>query len=251
MTGSEMFTRARTAVRENGPVWAIQYGLSELRTMLGWYYYRGIRLGLNRLYRVTDALQLTDPTTVYSAGYYRKRRGEPHHTDARIFAAAVEAEFAPDSVIDLGCAIGHYLRPLYDRGVDVHGVDGHPAALTYAVIPESRLDIADLREPYHPPQRFDVALCIEVAEHLAPRYAETLVDTLARSAPVIVFTAAPPGQGGTHHVNEQPRGYWTARFADRGFGYDAETTAALQDRLDGVELTHVPENLFVFREGTA
>ena len=64
---------------------------------------------------------------------------------------------------------------------------------------------------------YDLALCIEVAEHLQPEYAETLVDNVTRSARVVFWSAAHPGQGGTCHYNEQPPEYWEALFAARGF----------------------------------
>jgi hypothetical protein len=34
---------------------------------------------------------------------------------------------------------------------------------------------------------------------------------------VILFSAAVPGQGGLHHVNEQWQSYWASLFLDRGY----------------------------------
>ena len=65
-------------------------------------------------------------------------------------------------------------------------------------------------------ESFDLAFCLEVAEHLPPYLGDRLVDFLALRAPVVVFTAAPPGQGGIGHVNEQDKAYWIARFERRG-----------------------------------
>src|SRR5205814_1764959 len=45
----------------------------------------------------------------------------------------------------------------------------------------------------------------------------TFVDNLTRHGSLIVFSAAIPGQGGEHHVNEQPWEYWRVKFADRGY----------------------------------
>ena len=64
--------------------------------------------------------------------------------------------------------------------------------------------------------RFDVAICIEVAEHLPKRVAPALVEGLAAMSDRVLFTAAQPGQGGTHHVNEQPREFWLDLFARHG-----------------------------------
>lgn len=61
---------------------------------------------------------------------------------------------------------------------------------------------------------FDVALCLEMAEHLTERAAGSLVRSLCDAAPVVVFSAAIPGQGGTGHVNEQPPAYWAQLFSN-------------------------------------
>jgi hypothetical protein len=58
------------------------------------------------------------------------------------------------------------------------------------------------------PAKCDLAYSFEVAEHLPPELGNRLVAFLAASAPTVVFTAAPPGQGGSGHVNEQERPYW-------------------------------------------
>jgi hypothetical protein len=34
---------------------------------------------------------------------------------------------------------------------------------------------------------------------------------------VVLFSAATPGQGGEHHVNERPYSYWRELFSDRGY----------------------------------
>ena len=70
-------------------------------------------------------------------------------------------------------------------------------------------------------RRFDLALCLEVAEHLPPSGATTLVKELTELASVVVFSAAIPGQGGVGHLNERWPWYWKEKFAERGFGqYD-------------------------------
>jgi hypothetical protein len=71
---------------------------------------------------------------------------------------------------------------------------------------------------------------MEVAEHLPARVAERYVGLLAGLAPVIVFTAAPPGQGGADHVNEQPPSYWIEKFSRRGFAHDEARSRAWRAR---------------------
>jgi hypothetical protein len=99
----------------------------------------------------------------------------------------------------------------------------------------------------------DVAYSIEVAEHVPAELADRLVAFLAAASPVVVFTAAPPGQGGQGHVNEQPRTYWIERFAGHGCAYDAATTERLQTALRQHLRSGawVAPNAMVFRRGPA
>ena len=96
---------------------------------------------------------------------------------------------------------------------------------------------------------FDVAVSMEVAEHIPESRADRYMDLLARAGRAVVFTAAPPGQGGNDHVNERPSEYWIAKFADRGFRLDGELTRSWRDHWRRSE--HVRgwyhQNLMVFR----
>lgn len=142
-------------------------------------------------------------------------------------------ELSPSAVIDIGCGPGTYLVP-FAHTAKILGVDGAPKAgrlldpsnyvstdlRTY----ESFGDInaaariagftVDERGSVWP---VDLALCVETAEHLPPDRADFLVDLLTATGRVVFFSAAQPGQGGTGHINEQPRDWWLAKFHERGF----------------------------------
>lgn len=196
---------------------------------------------------VADSLRLVGPDTVYEEDYYSSRTEEPWRSDARNIARAIDEYFAPSSVIDFGCAVGSHLEPFYEDGIDIKGVDGNSDALKHAVIPPEYIELHDLRDPYEPERRYDVALCFEVAEHLPPRSSDHLVDTLTTSSGTIVMTAATPGQGGVHHINEQPPEYWHEKFAARGFAFDPEATAVLRGTISVAHTTWILDNLMVFR----
>jgi hypothetical protein len=125
------------------------------------------------------------------------------------------------SLVDIGCGAGAWLRVARELGVtDILGLDGAPA-LDGLLIPEEAFQRTDLEqrlfEGEAPPRRFDLALCLEVAEHLPETRAESFIAEPTRFADVILFSAAIPGQGGTHHLNEQWPGYWERLFAQHGF----------------------------------
>lgn len=132
---------------------------------------------------------------------------------AEFLAGLLFDTFKPRRVIDLGCGPGTYLVPFSERGCITLGVDGqHANGHSHGVIMH-----ADLRQPFTPPIEYDLALCIEVAEHLQPEYAETLVENVTRAAPLVFWSAAHPGQGGSYHYNEREPQFWEDLFARRGY----------------------------------
>lgn len=62
---------------------------------------------------------------------------------------------------------------------------------------------------------YELAICLEVAEHLPPTSAEALVEGLAQ-ANMVLFSAATPGQVGVGHINCRPHDYWHDLFARHG-----------------------------------
>lgn len=124
----------------------------------------------------------------------------------------------PSSVVDFGCGGGAWLKACGELGIaDVLGVDGQyvdPGSLAF---PRERFLSHDLRRPLDVSRRFDLAISLEVAEHIPSTASDTFVDSLVRLAPVVLFSAAIPYQGGIGHVNEQWPTYWRELFDRRGY----------------------------------
>ncbi|MHC4065200.1 MAG: methyltransferase domain-containing protein [Planctomycetota bacterium] len=123
------------------------------------------------------------------------------------------------SCIDVGAGAGAWLAAAHKLGiVDTVAVEGAWVRKIETRIPKEQYVFTDFHdESLDFTRRFDLALCLEVAEHLPPPKAERIVETLARLSDVVLFSAAIPHQGGTHHANEQWPSYWAALFAARGF----------------------------------
>jgi SAM-dependent methyltransferase len=120
------------------------------------------------------------------------------------------------NVIDVGCGEGWWAHAFAALGHEVIGMDGGYVAtspLDERFLPH---DIA-APLPEHLAGRFDLALCLEVAEHLPPDRAASFVEELCALAPVVLFSAAIPGQGGTGHINEQWPWYWVELFEANKF----------------------------------
>lgn len=85
------------------------------------------------------------------------------------------------------------------------------------VIESEKFVSQDLSTPFLFNRKFDLTICMEVAEHLDEKFASWLVDSLTRTSDIILFSAAIPGQWWTHHVNEQPPIYWYNLFSSRWY----------------------------------
>jgi len=137
---------------------------------------------------------------------------------ARVVVPLVVDAVGPRSVVDVGCGIGSWLVAFREAGVeDVLGIDGPWLDAAQLAFPPERFLAADLREPLDAGRRFDLALCLEVAQILPPEAAGRLVRDLVALADVVLFGAAIPGQGGTGHRNEQWPSYWAELFAASGY----------------------------------
>jgi hypothetical protein len=105
------------------------------------------------------------------------------------------------------------------------------------------------RDVFNDNRTFDVVVSIEVAEHLPGIVADRYVDLLTRLSRVVVFTAAPPGQGGADHVNDQPPSYWVTKFQQRGFEHAEELSHRWREswKAAGDVESWYYKNLMVFR----
>lgn len=118
----------------------------------------------------------------------------------------------------MGCGVGAWLAAFAEAGVErVLGFDGDYVPRDMLKIPDDRFVAANLREPLPIKERFDLAISLEVAEHLPMEAADHFVGTLCGLAPVVLFSAAIPLQGGTEHVNERAQSWWASKFLSRGF----------------------------------
>jgi SAM-dependent methyltransferase len=137
---------------------------------------------------------------------------------ASVVVPLVLSLFPFESVIDVGCGIGTWTGQFRESGVpDVIGVDGDYIERSMLCIPQERFLVHDLRTPIRIDRSFQLAVCLEVAEHLPETRARGLVHDLVSLAPCVLFSAALPGQGGTDHVNEQYLSKWASLFAEHDF----------------------------------
>jgi SAM-dependent methyltransferase len=128
-------------------------------------------------------------------------------------------EMIPSSrVVDVGCGDGTWLKVYHQYGVkEILGIDGSYVDENVLVIPRENFIPFDLTKPLKLDNKFDLVMSLEVAEHLPAECAESFIDSLTSLAPVVLFSAAVPEQGGENHINEQWQEYWAEKFHRRGY----------------------------------
>lgn len=159
---------------------------------------------------------MNDARKLYSSAFYDENRRNALAAAQVIVPLLIEL-VRPASVVDVGCGSGAWLRVFQDSGVGlIRGLDGAYAQTPNLLIDNDCFEAVDLCGDFRIPSRFDLAVCLEVAEHVPKRCAARLISELVAAAPVVLFSAAIPGQGGTGHVSERWPGYWRALFASHG-----------------------------------
>lgn len=154
----------------------------------------------------------------YTRDYYEARQQRTRYS-ARVITDILLQHCAPvHSAVDVGCGVGTWLAELSDKGVaEIQGVDGPWVEQDLLVIPPDRFLRANLGEPVTLPRRYDLAISLEVAEHLPCERAEGFVAMLTGFADQVLFSAAIPKQGGGRHINERWQSWWVELFSACGY----------------------------------
>ena len=124
----------------------------------------------------------------------------------------------PESVADLGCGRGAWLATCRDLGVKrVVGFDGEWNSQKDMLDPSIEFYPTNLEKAISLTDPFDLAISLEVAEHLQPASSDTFVESLCRLSGAVLFGAAFLGQPGVNHINTRFHSFWAGKFFDRGY----------------------------------
>ncbi|MBV8315338.1 MAG: hypothetical protein JOZ53_10405 [Planctomycetaceae bacterium] len=139
---------------------------------------------------------------------------------------------------DVGSGSGAYAAEAHRRGLAVQSCEhdrfGRFLARLQGV--DCRAFDLNMTPPATMDGLFDLTYCFEVAEHLPELLGLRLVDFLCTLAPIVIFSAATPGQGGTGHIHEREPDYWIGQFTERGLVHCPELTKALAMQLQRCDL---------------
>lgn len=155
-------------------------------------------------------------TNTYDAKFYNDLRAGSRKS-AEIVLPILFDEISPRSIVDIGCGTGAWLSVAKEKGVpDVLGLDGDYARGSLQIGPD-QFRAADVSKGFVLDRKYDIAMCLEVGEHVRTEDSPLLVESLTKAADVVLFSAGIPGQGGTHHINEQWPEFWECLFRTRNF----------------------------------
>jgi SAM-dependent methyltransferase len=167
---------------------------------------------------------------------------------AKTVADILYQEYRPKSIADIGCGPAVYLKEFLDKKCKITGIDGSPDVIKNLKIPKKYFTLHDLRDKLEI-EKHDLAICFEVAEHIPTKFSKKLVDNVTRAADTVAFTAAPPGQGGFDHINEQKPIFWNKLFMEKGFIFDQDKTKKIIKEMKQKKVVwYIPENLFIFKK---
>ena len=175
---------------------------------------------------------MKDLAAIYDPSFFSEwgPSNSAYVASARTIAAAIFAQFRPRRLADLGCGCGVYSSLFAALGAEILSLDGvkPPAEHSFPM----ELQLRDLTEPFDNAWgTFDLTLCLKVAEHIPEEFLPAFLKNITAFGDTLLLSAAPPNQGGRHHVNEQPRRYWVRKLRDYGFAYDRPATGLLCEKL--------------------
>ena len=160
---------------------------------------------------------------LYPAGFYDGIAGSALRSAAEILPFVLDL-VRPSSVCDFGCGKGAWLSICTKLGViDILGIDGPQVPQADLLIEPMQFHTHDFEndQKLSLGRHFDLAISLEVAEHVKECHADAFIRSLVAAAPFLLFSAAIPMQGGNGHVNEQWPSYWLRQFESHEYrAYD-------------------------------
>ena len=137
-----------------------------------------------------------------------------------IMKVLLDFQINPSTVGDWGCGYCSLIAAAQNVFNLTHarGFDADWILRDNLLIDRSMFTAVDLSNPaLIPKYECDVAFSIEVGEHLPPECSRPLVKRLTESAPIVIFSAAVPGQRGFGHINPHWQSYWAQIFDSLGY----------------------------------
>jgi hypothetical protein len=191
---------------------------------------------------------------LYTNKFFKKRKAK-HENEVEIGHIFFDM-FVPHSCTDFGCGIGSFISALKENGVKVTGYEPFLNKENPDIfIPENVKDDihnVDCSKVIRSIDTCELAICIEVAEHILPVYSRNLIYNLTNaSSKYIIFTAAEKGQRGTGHINCRNKDDWIYFFDNYDAKINKTKTTELRNELKKLKSKmskYLSKNIVVFKK---
>jgi SAM-dependent methyltransferase len=160
-----------------------------------------------------------DPHKAYDTGFYERQMVGSYLSASKI-VSHLNGYFSPQSVVDVGCGRGTWLKAFKENGAsNLVGFDGPWNAQQDMIDQDIIYQEAELNDPLSLDlkNRFDLAVTLEVAEHLKPESSHDFISALTSLSDVVLFSAAYTKQDGKDHINEREHSFWAKLFAEHKY----------------------------------
>jgi len=128
-------------------------------------------------------------------------------------------QFNPQSVVDVGCGIGEFLKEFQKCGIDIIGIEGTESVYPHLMISQDKIMIFDITDaPICVPEKYDLATCFMVIGRLPQDKWKNAARFLAKLSDTIVTV-----------VEDQEA--WRTDMASFNFIEDIETGAIFRESL--------------------
>jgi SAM-dependent methyltransferase len=149
--------------------------------------------------------------------------GDPGLELPKMWAFLID-KFNIKSVIDVGCGFGYHVKTFKDLfDLEVLGIEGSNKVVELSLAPELISCHDYTTGKFIPDKTYDMCWSVEFVEHVDSLFVNNFIETFKRCR-VLVMTHGVPGQGGHHHVNEQPAEYWIKLLEENGFEFQKDLT---------------------------
>lgn len=152
----------------------------------------------------------------YNKDSFKERQGSLE--SAEIIVPMIIKLLNPKSVVDLGCGNGEFLAKFKQDGIeDILGIEGEWIDKENLLIPKGSFIHRDLQKKIILNKKFDLAVFMEVAEHLKPESSKIFIKNVIDLSDIIIFSAGIPFQRGLGHINENWITYWADLFKEHRY----------------------------------
>lgn len=161
----------------------------------------------------------------YDTWYYNRPEAKAYARNETIWQnlADMIQYFKPSVVFEFGSGLGHLVREVKARNIDIVGSEVSDYAIENSLCPGNIVKIGVIPFEVLPfdDGAFDLVFSSEVMEHVEEEHTDSVIGELYRVCSkhaLLTINTFDPVMAG--HINMHPRGWWLERFEACGFVRD-------------------------------